>query len=166
MKDGNGRYRMDANRDIERAVGAIHAHDHVCLIYETREQQLAAAIPYVSSALARGERSIYIADENTVDEVLGALREAGIDAGSEVAAGRLQVMTKRESYLAEGSFDPDKMMAFLDTATQAASDAGFEALAVTGEMSWILECDSTIDQLFRYEAMLNDYIPAQAIHAI
>ena len=130
------------------------------------EQQVAAASPDGAGALARGERSIDIADEDTVDEVLSGLREAGVGVGSEVAAGRLQVMTKRESYLAEGSFDPDRMMAFLDTATQAASDAGFEALAVTGEMSWILECDSTIDQLFRYEAMLNDYIPAQAIHAI
>ena len=114
------------------AVGRLSVHDHACLIHETREEQLDAVLPFVRHGLAAGERCVYFADHTTVDAVLAALRATGVEADSECERGALRVLTARESYLRDGAFDPDAMLAFLGEATASALADGFSALRVTG----------------------------------
>jgi chemotaxis family two-component system sensor kinase Cph1 len=50
--------------------GGLRLHEHLCLIYETQEEKFAAALPYLRAGLERGERCLYIADDNSaVDPV-------------------------------------------------------------------------------------------------
>src|SRR5581483_8981825 len=53
--------------------------DHVCTLYSTREEQMAAAVEYIRGGLSRGERCLYVVGEHTPDEFRTGLREAGID---------------------------------------------------------------------------------------
>ena len=55
-------------------VGKLGLHEHLCLIYDTQEEQFAAALPYLRTGLERGEKCLYIVDENTAAAVLDALR--------------------------------------------------------------------------------------------
>lgn len=48
-----------------------HANDHFALIYETQEEQFSAAIPFMRQGLERGEKCLYVADENTREDVRG-----------------------------------------------------------------------------------------------
>jgi hypothetical protein len=146
-----------ARRTIEKAVEQLRPHDHACLIYETREQQLAAAIPYIRTGLRRNEMCVYIADENSVDDVFLELKKAGVDIETALKRGQLQVTTSTGSYVVDGRFDVDRMMVFLDQGTQAALDAGFSAIRFTGEMSWVLTGNPGIDRLFEYEARINEF---------
>lgn len=146
-----------ARSAIDKAIGKLRAHDHACLIYRTKQQQLEAAIPYIRVGLAENEQCVYIADENTVDEVLGELRAAGIDVDSAQAEGRLAVVPSQAAYLREGSFDVEGMMGFLDFSLNAALEAGFSGLRVMGEMSWVIAGDVPTERLFEYEARLNEY---------
>ena len=59
--------------------GGLGLHEHLCLIYDTKEQQLAAALPYLRAGLERRERCLYIADENSGTAVLDALRKGGTE---------------------------------------------------------------------------------------
>jgi hypothetical protein len=37
----------------------LRVHDHLCLIYETREEQFATAIPFLRIGLEQGEKCVY-----------------------------------------------------------------------------------------------------------
>ncbi|MBI5870787.1 MAG: PAS domain S-box protein [Actinobacteria bacterium] len=144
---------------LVEALEKLDVHDHLCLIYESREEQLAAVIPFMKIGLERGERCVYIADDNTVAAVMTAMRERGIDVDAAVDAGALSIITKREAYLKEGRFDPDWMIGFLKDAVAAAKADGFSALRATGEMTWVLGGEPGTERLIEYESRLNYFFP-------
>jgi len=140
------------------AIEKLGLHDHLCLLFRTREEEFAAVVPFLRQGLERGERCVYIVDENTADEVLRALTDDGVDAAAAVESGALVVITKRESYLKNGYFDPDLMIRFLEGSARQAKSLGYSALRVTGEMTWALGAEPGVDKVLEYEAKLNDVI--------
>ncbi len=148
------------------ALQGLAVHDHLCLIYETQAEQFAAIVPFVRLGLERGERCIYIADDNTAQTVLEALQRGGTEADAAIRSGALVIAGKRDAYLKQGYFDPDWMIGFLAESTRAAKAAGFTALRVTGEMTWQLGGDPGVERLIEYEAKLNRFFPEHDALAI
>ncbi|MDD3531153.1 MAG: MEDS domain-containing protein [Candidatus Pacebacteria bacterium] len=151
---------------LVRAIEDVSMHDHLCLIYANKEEQFAAVVPFMRIGLERGEKCVYIADDNTVDEVLASMRAGGIDVDAALKKGSLAVITKREAYLRNGYFDPDEMIRFLTDSTNAAKKEGYSALRATGEMTWMLGGEKGTDRLIEYEAKLNRFFPANDALAI
>ncbi|MEQ8169471.1 MAG: MEDS domain-containing protein [Candidatus Eremiobacterota bacterium] len=145
--------------NIINSLENLSVHDHLCLIYETQEEQFASVIPFMSIGLKRGEKCIYIADENTGSQVIDAMKSYGIDTGKYLLSRQLAVITKQESYLKNGFFDPDGMIDVLKESVNIALGEGFSALRVTGEMTWALCGDPGVERLIEYEAKLNDFFP-------
>ncbi|MGA7928894.1 MAG: MEDS domain-containing protein [Candidatus Sulfotelmatobacter sp.] len=141
------------NRPVEELCGP----DHLCLFYSSREEQLAAVIPFLRAGLRRSERCVCIVDEDPA-ALIDACRDAGILVDDVIAAGALLVLTKWDTYLKRGDFDPEWMLQFLQDQVAAAKAAGFAALRVTGEMAWI---DTKLDaaRFLEYETRLNEVIP-------
>ncbi|SRR5581483_4327661 len=133
--------------------------DHICTLYNDRDEQLAAAIEYLRGGLSRGERCLYVCCEHTPDEFREGLRAAGIDVAAEEARGALLLLTKHDGHLKGGSFDPDKMITMLHGAVQDALDAGFAGLCAAGDMSWLLDEADGSDRIAEYEAKLNAFYP-------
>jgi hypothetical protein len=79
------------------------------LIYEIHEEHLNAPVRSIRMGLDRGEKCIYIADENTAGEVIKSLRAVGIDVDAAVKSGILTVANKPGTYLRQGHFEPDEM---------------------------------------------------------
>jgi len=152
--------------DLEKAIGKIDVHDHMCLIYETQEEQFSAVIPFVRIGLERGEKCLYVVDDNTATMVINGMKAADIDVESAVETGRLAIVSKQESYLRQGFFDPDWMINFLKCATDETITGGFSALRITGEMTWVLDGDPGFERLMEYEAKLNYFFPENKALAI
>jgi PAS domain S-box-containing protein len=146
------------NRLLE-AIGKLSNHDHLCLIYETRAEQFDAVVPFIRIGLENGEKCIYIADENTADDVLSAMRSGGVDVESALSNGALVIISKKETYLRHGYFDPDEMIRFLKESTDSAKKEGFSALRATGEMTWVLGDEAGTLKLMEYESKLNLFFP-------
>jgi signal transduction histidine kinase len=140
--------------------------DHVCLIYETFEEQMAALVPFFQEGLARGECCAYIVDERTADEVAAALAAEGTDVEAARAGGALLFLTKRDAYLRSGAFDPQAMVAFIQQTQDDALAAGFTGLRVTGEMTWALGSETGCDRLIEYEALINRFFTGSRSLAI
>jgi len=152
---------LEANdwHDLVGAIEKIGVHDHLCLIYETPEEQFAAVIPYIRIGLERGEKCIYIVDDNTAAIVVAEMKAPGIAVDTAIASGQLAVISKQDAYLKQGYFDPDWMIGFLERSTVEAKAAGFTALRATGEMTWMLGGDPGSERLMEYEAKLNYFFP-------
>ena len=151
---------------LVRSIENLLVHDHLCLIYENQKEQFDAVIPFIKIGLGRGEKCIYIADDNTAVQVLNAMRADGIDVESALNKGALVIATKKETYLKQGYFDPDEMIRFLKVATDSAKKDGFPALRVTGEMTWVLGKDPGSMRLMEYESKLNLFFPVNDCLAI
>jgi PAS domain S-box-containing protein len=130
--------------------------DHVCFIYQSKEEQMSVIIPFILDGLKRNEKCLYIVDENPVEEII---REIGkyCDVEDYIASGQLVILTKDETYLKEGYFDPDSMIQLVKNAEQKAIDEGYSGLRGTGEMTWITE--SEIEKILEYEAKLSHFFP-------
>lgn len=142
---------------VEKKLNTIALHDHLCLLYNNTEEQLASAIPFIRIGLERHEKCVYIVDENTTETVLDAMRAQGIDIGMVLQDGSLTITSKHDTYLRNGYFDPDEMIQFLANATMQAEREGYSGLRVTGEMSWMFGGEPGTDRLMEYEAKLNDF---------
>jgi len=148
------------------AIGRLQVHDHLCLFYETGEEQFAAIVPFLRLGLERGEKCLYIAADNTAAVVLAALEAGGIDTAAALQSGALSVLDTRETYLKEGYFDPDLMICFLGEAIAAAKAEGFTALRATGEMTRALGNEIAVERLLAYESKLNSFFPENDLVAI
>ena len=141
------------NQPVEELCGA----GHVCLLYTSREEQLAAVIPFVQAGLKRGERCVYIVDEDPA-ATIDAFRDAGIPVDEVIRAEAVVILAKRDTYLQGGDFDPGRMLQFLQDQVAAARTAGFTALRITGEVNWI-ETELDAARFLEYEAKVNEIIP-------
>ena len=141
------------NQPVEELCGA----GHVCLLYSSPEEQLAAVIPFVRAALKRGERCVYIVDEDPATQ-MEAFRDAGIPVDEVIGAGAVVILTKWDTYLKGGNFDPLWMLQFLQDQVAAARAAGFAALRLTGEVNWI-ETEPDAARFLEYEAKVDEITP-------
>lgn len=143
--------------ELERQLASLKQGDHVCPIYESVAEQLAVAIPFISQGLARGERCVYVADQRSSEQLAQALAETGVDIASESARGALRFLTKHETFLVEGKFEPREMIDLFGLEQTRAVENGFSGLRVSGDMSWVLGSEVTPEKLVEFEALLNKF---------
>ncbi len=73
---------------LSEVLRTLAIHDHLSLIYETPEQLLASAVPFLQIGFDRGEKCMYVADENTISAVSDGLRAVGVDVEAVIEKGR------------------------------------------------------------------------------
>ncbi|MBN2240174.1 MAG: MEDS domain-containing protein, partial [Dehalococcoidales bacterium] len=153
--------------NLAEELEALKPHDHLCLIYESKEEWRDAVVPFLVTGLRQSEKCLYVVDSSTIDDIRRYLSEEGIDVAAVEETGQLVILQETETYTKDGSFDPDKMIALLITETDNAIAEGYQALRVTGEMTWVLRGHPGSEKLLEYEAKLNRdlfrYYPCLAI---
>ncbi|TAK05981.1 MAG: GAF domain-containing protein [Candidatus Manganitrophaceae bacterium] len=129
--------------------------DHLCLIYEKDPaEQMPALVPFIKQGLETGEQCIYIADDQTVDQVTGALQSGGVDVARERNRGALLLWT-REEWRQPGELDSEKKAAQVRRFIDAALSAGFSGIRFAVEMTWTLGPDISAARLKHWEATIN-----------
>ncbi len=141
----------------------LRAGDHAALFYRTRAEQLAIVVPFIAIGLERGERCLYIAEDNSVALIIRELRKGGVDVDAAQASGALRISTKHDTYLRHGIFEPAKMTADLIEEVKESIRLGYTAFRAAGEMSWALTLPSALAQLSDYETRLHENFPGQFV---
>ncbi len=156
-----GNFADPFHRDLADVVSTIGLHQHLCLVYESEEEQFAAALPFLKVGLDRGEKCLYVADENTVETTLRHARSLDLDIDDALKNGAFEILGKHESYLKNGTFDPDSMISYFDLATDRAIAAGYSGFRVLGEMSWTLRASLRDERLLEFESKLNTFVASK-----
>ncbi|MGH7766440.1 MAG: MEDS domain-containing protein [Candidatus Binatia bacterium] len=134
----------------------LQAGDHLCLLYEKDPaEQMPALVPFIQDGLSRDEQCIYIADDQTADELAGRLERGGIDIGKECDRGALRLWTRRE-WRQPGKLSSQKKSLQVLRLLDEASRAGFKGSRFAVEMTWILGPDIDARLLEHWEATLNN----------
>ena len=135
----------------------LRAGDHVCAMYDTDAEWLRAAIPYFSEGLVRGEACVYVAPEKDTAQLEVALRAAGIDMDAALRRGALRFATAEATYLRDGHFDPDAIIALWQELIDAAEGNGYTNLRVAGCPTWVNEGVPGAERWAEYEAEVNEF---------
>ena len=134
------------------ALAQLGPSEHLCSIYESAEEHLAVAIPFIQMGLAHGEKCIYIADDGTQGLIQDAMRAYGIEVELALETGKLVLGTKDDAYLRDGAFDPAWTFTFWKEATAKAMKEGFSALRMTGETEWVVRGAPGLERWIEYES--------------
>jgi MEDS: MEthanogen/methylotroph, DcmR Sensory domain/Histidine kinase-, DNA gyrase B-, and HSP90-like ATPase/His Kinase A (phospho-acceptor) domain len=151
---------------MDSRLAALKQGDHICAVSVSGSEQLEAIGHYVESGLAAGERCVYIRGEHSEQEIHERFAAAGIDVGASIDSGKLELTTERETYLRDGCFDPERMIAFIRSTETAALSEGCNGLRLSGEMAWAVASRTDNDRLIDYEKRLNSFFPGSRSHAI
>ncbi len=157
---------MNNGHGSRSLIEELRPGDHLCCIYETEEEHRAALTPLLRQGLERREKVLYIVDNHTTEAILDYLRADGVDVEPYLASGQLAMRTRDDTYVKDGNFDPDAMIALLQERTKQALTDGYTALRVTSEMTWSLRDPPGSERLIEYEAKANHLFPDNQCLAI
>ena len=135
---------------------AAGATDHVCWVYDDDADFDAAVREFLSGGLERGERLLAVG-ERVIDSLRAQTAVLG-DVDALIAAGTLETLTLAQAYAAAEPFAPEDQLAYYDSATQRAIDAGYRGLRVIAEVSSLAADPAVRPDLVRWEHFADDYI--------
>lgn len=116
--------------------------------------------------LEKGEKCLFIIEESTAISISHFFKDKSNDLKAYIESGQYIILSKEESCLKDGYFDPDLMIELLKSNLQQALDEGYSGLRVTDEMTWVFSNLPGVGRLMEYEAKLNEFIPDSRITAI
>ena len=142
---------MGADSRFEQVRAAIEQFgpaDHVCTLYDQRDEEVAIASSYIRAGLDRGELCVCVVDDGG-ESILDALASEGVNTEAEMRKGRLEIFEKP---LAQGLQTRD-MLGRIEQYASASRNAGYAGFRIVGEMTWTLDGD--LKALAELEAGLN-----------
>lgn len=131
---------------------------HVALHFHDRDELWRLFRPYVLDHLKRGAPVLYVHEENSRADVLRRFRNEGWDAERLTQDGLLRLLVPAEAYLRTGSFAPDRMIDFMESAILDRRAAGHRVILLSGEMTWCLSGAPGVEGMIDYEKRLNDLL--------
>ena len=140
-----------------RGVEDVSPGTHFCALYSRPAERDRLLYSFLEQGLQRGDKCLCLIDD--VDATLvrdRAVRQ--LSPGTSRRSAQLDVERASDAYLRTGEFNVGDMLGFLSESVDAAIGDEFELLRVVGEMSWVLPGPPGCDELFRYEAAVNDAV--------
>src|SRR6266853_1129265 len=119
---------------VRAAIEQIGPADHVCTLYERRDEELAIAVSYIRAGLDRSELCVCVVDDGG-ESILNALASEGVDIDAEMRKGRLAIFEKP---LAQGLQTRD-MLGKIEQYARESRMAGHAGFRIVGEMTWALD---------------------------
>jgi MEDS: MEthanogen/methylotroph, DcmR Sensory domain len=148
-----------SDQPIRFAGSELGAKRHICAFFHNRDEEYRVLLPFIKEGLKRGEKAFHIVDPQLREEHLKRLRSAGIDVAAKEQSHHLELRNWAETYLREGHFDQDGMLALAQEVIEGGSQQGFALTRVVAHMEWALGDQPGVDDLLEYETRLNYILP-------
>ena len=148
-----------AQQPIHFANATLGTERHICAFFNSADEEYRALLPFIREGIERGEKAFHIVDPNLIEDHVGRLREAGVDADGAQSRGQLVVKRWQEAYLMDGHFDQDRMLALVEEVLSAGPAEGYPQTRVVAHMEWALEDFPGVNDLLEYETRANFVLP-------
>ena len=127
---------------------------HMCNFYKTREELIAALVPFFAAGLRRNERCIWItaAPLHAVDAI-AELQKANPDTRAAIANGSLVVRDYDDWYAEAGALKGNQVVDLWLAEEQRALAGGYSGLRITGNVTFLRSEDWAL--FMEYEELVN-----------
>lgn len=137
--------------------------DHLCSLYENREQQFSIVVPFLKHGLENYEKCIYVTDENTPQEIKNALKKGNVDVQKYLDSGQLSVVGPEDFYIEDGEFEPSAVIRRVKEEEDLALSKGYKGLRFAEEATWVLKKTDWLKKLIEYEVKLDFFSRKSAV---
>jgi hypothetical protein len=128
---------------------------HVCAFFNSDEEEYRVLLPFIKDGFACGDKAVHIVSPQRRHGHLQRLAEAGIDLEAAQQSGQLEVRTNTDTYLVNGRFDQDRMLAVFEQLASGNAKGAFPLSRVVCHMSWACE-GPHVHHLVEFESRVND----------
>jgi hypothetical protein len=149
----------DSNNPIWDRYTGLFGKRHICVLFHSVDEKYEALNPFIKEAFDLGHKAIHIVDPNLRNDHRSRLGHAGIDIAKAEKSEQFELCDWTDSYLRDGSFNKDRMLALVRNFVETSRQQGYEKIHSIGNMEWALQEHTAMDDLMEYEAKLNQFWP-------
>ena len=130
---------------------------HVCAFFNSDDEEYRVLLPFIKDGLGCSDKAVHVVNSDQRGDHLQRLAAAGIDTTAAQQSGQLEIRTNTETYLQDGHFDQDRMLAaFEQMASGNNAKGGFPLSRIVCRMDWVVEGRSFVDDVVEFESRVND----------
>jgi hypothetical protein len=129
---------------------------HVCAFFNSDDEEYRVLLPFIKDGFECGDKAVHVVNPDQRGDHLQRLAAAGIDAAAAQQSGQLELRTNTETYLQEGHFDQDRMLAAFEQMASGNAKGGFPLSRIVCRMDWAVEGRSYVDDVVEFESRVND----------
>ncbi|MDY6850530.1 MAG: PAS domain S-box protein [Thermodesulfobacteriota bacterium] len=152
--------------DSLAVMDGLRPGDHLCQLYQTENERLAALTAFLRQGLERGEKVFYFASDRANDNFLNSFPDQEFDFQSYLDQGQLAVFDLNDSFLQNGFSDPDKLAAFLDAKIKQIPAGTYTGSRFAGELTRFAGDPPGPGRLLEYESKLSGFLSKSGCSAI
>jgi hypothetical protein len=86
---------------------------HVCAFFNSADEEYRVLLPFIKDGFECGDKAVHVVNLGQHHNHLQRLAAAGIDTATARNSGQFELRTNTETYLRDGHFDQDRMLARL-----------------------------------------------------
>jgi hypothetical protein len=154
-----GRASSESHQPIRFGGSVLGAQRHVCAFFHHPDEEYRVLLPFIKEGFERGEKAFHIVDPKLRAAHRLRLASAGIDVEAAETSGQFELRNWADSYLREGHFNQDRMLALIQEVLDGGIQQGFALTRLVAHMEWALEDRPGVDDLVEYETRLNYLLP-------
>jgi len=129
---------------------------HVCAFFNDDDEEYRVLLPFIKDGFMCGDKAVHVVNPDQRHDHLQRLAAAGIDSRAGELSGQLEIRINAETYLRDGRFDKDRMLAAFEQMASGNAKGGFPLSRICCRMDWAIEDRSYIDDLVEFESSVND----------
>lgn len=129
---------------------------HVCAFFNSDEEEYRVLLPFIKDGFERGDKAVHVLNPDQHRDHLQRLAAIGIDSTAFQRSGQLELRTNTETYLRNGRFDQDRMLAAFEQMASGNAKGAFPLSRIVCRMDWAGAGQSHIDDLIEFESRVND----------
>jgi hypothetical protein len=132
----------------------LKTSNHVILVYDSPEAKRDVLFSYLKMGLENGEAGIYLARDETPNEIRKAIRQFDRKMEKYEETGALRILGYEDIYIINGKFNPETTINLWKKLQDESKAKGFPVMRVTGETACFLKHNLT-EELLNYERQLH-----------
>jgi len=139
---------------VIRLMEQLRGTNHLIFVYDSPEAKYNVLFNYLKVGLDNGEAAVYVAADESPDQIREAMKQFGIKVKKYEETSALQILGYEDVYIIDGKFSMPVTMNIWNKLYNEALKQGFEGLRVTGEMACFFK-HHFVQELIEYEKALH-----------
>lgn len=129
---------------------------HVCAFFNNDEEHYRVLGPFIREGFDCGDKIVHVIDPERRTPHVERLLAAGIDVISAQRTGQLELRSNTDTYLRDGRFDQDRMLAAFEQMVTKNEAGPFPRSRIVCQMEWAADHRAYIDDVIEFESRVSD----------
>lgn len=133
-------------------LGAVR---HVCAFFSSDDEAYRVLLPFIVDGFADGDKAVHVVSPGQQQDHRARLEGAGLDLTAVQAAGQLEIRLNTDTYLRDGKFDQDRMVAEFEAMASGNASGAFPLSRIICNMNWIADSPWMHNDVIEFESRVN-----------